>query len=162
MKLTVNAYLSRNNYDEPFKFNLCNKDEFLWKLREKFGLATKLVVRLTMTITRSDTKSMEQLGYYYSEVLPKVWIAYKELGWKLPTIEAANELLKEHAGFYDDIINEKTGETKRIIRSKSGNQWKIDEMAALIDYAINEVCANACITVNPPKHKKNYDRTKSF
>ena len=95
-----------------------------------------------------ESKTRNQLGYYYAEVVPKFTRGMRDLGNNGFTDYDSHELIKAK-WFSKEIIDYETGEMFKIPQSLS--DATVDEMAEIIQNAIIFADTYLGVTINPPK-----------
>ena len=151
----VTHTLILNKSSDLIKMTMPDKEQFIKKIAHIFGkIITESGDLFKIEVTKfKESKSNPQLGYLHAEILPKCAMAYNLLGWKVSNENQAKTLLKQHTEYFDSITNEETGET--INDLKSFAKASKEEMIAIIDFAIVEICGTAGVYVQSPEEYIN-------
>ena len=157
MNLNFSAKLIRKSINDKWELLLIDKLKVINYVSSILCTHEDIEKNISVSFCEKDLKTREELGYLHAEILPKLVIAYKQIGYPIHNEYAAKNQLKKDFGYYEtyEVFDRNTGEIIQETKQKSFAKTGKKEMAKIIDFAIM-ICLEAGVEVNPSRITKIY------
>lgn len=152
-KAYFRAELRRQSENDAWSLYLIDRAGTIAKISETFKKANSLIIRLDGVFELEYiAKTNEQLGYYFAEIIPKLTMGLKDIGYSDITEMSADTFARNN-WYYEDVVNYNTSEF--IKQPKSLSEASKEELSALIDSAIIFIQTELNVNVQTPLEWKN-------